>query len=91
MPAGLQIRNAAGVLVFDSTTAVGGVFLDFKTYPGASTEVLTFPDFAGATPSIIHTGRGGTDPNVTVDTTLGYPRVTVGTSNTDRTFAVMVR
>jgi len=43
---GLQIRNAAGVLTFDSTLAIGGVCLGFITVPGVG-GVYNFTDMVG--------------------------------------------
>jgi hypothetical protein len=90
MPAGLQIYGTAGELRFDSTTAKGGVFIDTLVFAPGSSGVLTFPDFAGATPILVDQSRSLQDVDVTTDTSLGYPRITV-TSTPGISFTVILK
>lgn len=91
MPAGLQIYDSSGNLRFDSTTAKGGVFVDSMIFAPGSSGVLTFPDFAGATPLVMDQSRTLQDPEITVDTLLGYPRVTVPVKSEERSFLVVMK
>jgi hypothetical protein len=89
MACGVQILDASGVLIWDSTTVVGGVFIDTRSFSSTTTATLTYPALAGLTPSVTpHTPQG--TAGVTVDTSLGYPRVTVATGPRTRNFSVMV-
>lgn len=72
MSQGLQIFDANGNVTFDSNLAVGGVCLGFFT-GSHSTDVYTFPDFAGCTLTVFVTN--GVYMGV-IDTNLGYPRIT---------------
>lgn len=91
MPAGLQIYDSSGNLRFDSTTAKGGVFIDSMVFSPGSSGVLTFPDYAGATPLIVDQSRALQDPEITTDTTLGYPRITVPSKAEERAFLVIMK
>lgn len=73
MAALLRVRNAAGVIVFDSSMAVGGVPLGFYTVaPGGST--WEFSDFSGAGGYAISAGRTGGGIGYSVDNSLGHLR-----------------
>lgn len=91
MPAGLQIYDSSGNLRFDSTTAKGGVFIDSMVFAPGSSGVLTFPDYAGATPLVIDQSRTLQDPEITTDITLGYPRITVPAKAEERAFLVVMK
>lgn len=92
MSFGVQIWNSAGVSVYDSSAAVGGVIADVKTYAAGATATLTYPAYPGRSVEIIPliSGNDTANYNVTTDTTLGYPRVTVASSGAIRKFAVEV-
>jgi hypothetical protein len=92
MAFGLAIYNAAGVEVFNSITAGGGVMLAQRSTTNTEATVITYPALAGATPSLQPMVPGGID-GVTLDTTLGYPRLTIapGGPASGRVFAVMAR
>jgi hypothetical protein len=72
---GLQSFDASGNLIFDSTTAVGGVVADYRTYGPSESATLTYPSFPGATAFLVFLYPNTT--TVTLDSSLGYPRVTV--------------
>ena len=78
MAFGLQVWNAAGALVLDSNTAVGGVPVGFWS-GGAGT--LSFPQFAGLTMQaiVIDGAQYGFDTvgGVTISHASGFPVVTV--------------
>ena len=85
---GVKVYDASGTQVFDSTTAVGGVVIDFRRFLPTDTGVFTYPEFAGYTPFFVNVWGDGT---IVLDTALGYPRVTVSaSSNTGRTFLLAV-
>jgi hypothetical protein len=86
---GVQIFKSDGSLFFDTSVAIGGVFLGTRSYAPTDTATETFPAFAGATPLVTPLVAEGT-VGVAVDTSLGYPRVTVSSGGVGRRFAVMV-
>lgn len=92
MAYGLQLFNSSGVLTWDSSTVVGGVLADVRTYAASGTATLLYPAFAGNYVRIIHLlvwNEAGT-AGVVADTALGYPRVTVSAASTTRKFALEV-
>ena len=91
MPAGLQIFDASGNLRFDSTTAKGGVFVDSAVFAPGASGLLSFPDYVGATAILVDQGRTTDDPGITVDTSLGYPRISVPARDEQRSFAVFMK
>lgn len=79
--------------VWNSDNVSGGVFAAVKTYAASATDTLTFPQFAGRNAQIVNLKpyyRGGSALGVSLDFSLGYPRVTVSTASLDRRFAVVV-
>ena len=81
----MQVFNTSGSLVWDSLTVEGGVTIPIGSYGNTANAVLTFPDFAGTTPKVTVTRLTIADVNntnvgISVDTTLGYPRVTISNS-----------
>jgi hypothetical protein len=88
----LIIYDTSGNEVWNSDNVSGGVVATIKTYTAAQTDTLTFPAFPGRTAVIVNLGAyiATSGPNVSVDYSLGYPRVTVGTSVVPRQFAVVV-
>lgn len=90
MPSGIQVFDSSGNQVFDSNTAKGGVIAGHYTYAAGSTDTLTYPDFAGRSVliNVIYSDPAGA--GVTTDTSLGYPRVTVSASGSERMFQVMI-
>lgn len=93
MSYGLQTFNAAGAVTFDSTLAVG--FLPIGLYEvalGAPGFVKTWPGYPGRTVFIVDSdGFGYSHEGVTVDSALGYPRITVASSTiSQRIFLVVL-
>lgn len=90
----MRVYDGSGGLVFDTSTAGGGVVVDFKSYAGGSSDTLTYPSFAGKSVSVLsmngYQPEESDDFGVTTDTSLGYPRVTVASRSFDRSFIVMV-
>lgn len=74
---GLQIFDGSGTLIFDSTTAAGGVVVDLKKFVASDSGTFTYPLFAGRAASLV---GAPSDGSITMDTALGYPRVIVTTS-----------
>ena len=86
------LRNAANQVTWDSRNVAGGLLADVRTFAAAVTAVLTYPAFPGRSVRIIPLrvwAEAGT-LGVTVDTALGYPRVTIAAGSTERRFAVEV-
>lgn len=78
MSFGVQVNNAAGSLVWDSTTAIGGgVVADYQEIAAGASYSKSFPEFAGRTPIVIPIADSADAPSISVDTALGYPRITV--------------
>jgi hypothetical protein len=76
MTYGAQVFNAAGGLIWDSTTAGSGVVADVLDLAPGGPYTFTYPSFAGRTVNTVSLEYlGATLP--TMDTALGYPRVTV--------------
>lgn len=92
MAYGLQIWNASGTLVFDSTAAVGGVCLGFYTVPsgGGST---SFPTITGATGVALAAWSGApvNSTLIVIDNTLGYLRFTFDTLLVGQTYALFAK
>lgn len=77
MAYGLQVRDAANNLTFDSATALGSVCLGIIMV-GTGGGTWTFPDFPGRQGRWCFCGFGYGASSVSVDSTLGYPRFTFG-------------
>lgn len=92
MTHGLQLFDQSGNITFDSRSVVGGVVVDILTYAGATTAVRNYPAFAGRTMQIIMVTPwfNGGDPGVAIDTSPGYPRLLVSTTNASRRFMLVV-
>lgn len=90
MAYGVRTYASDGVtVVFDSTTAVGGVVGDYRHYAsGASGETVSYPQFAGLTP--IYIDAGGSSGHVSVSTSAGYPVITVTGPTPEMAFAMLV-
>ena len=82
MALGLQVWDASGTLVLDSTTAVGGVPVGFWS-GGAGT--LSFPQFAGLTMQsiVIDGAQYFSEPvgGVTISYASGFPVATVASDS----------
>lgn len=92
--AALQIFRSNGTLAWDSRSAPGGVLVKAKTYAAGESETLTFPDYAGATPVVVVSAFSGVKAattGVSVDTSLGYPRVIVSSATSTRLLFVAVQ
>jgi hypothetical protein len=88
---GLQVANAAGVLTFDSTVAVGGVCLGFYTVPsgGGTPAFSQFPTEAGF---VMASGRSvAALEAVTFDHAPGYLRFVFPASVAGQTFVLWAR
>jgi hypothetical protein len=88
----LILYDTSGNETFNTDTAVGGVIADVKSYSASGTGVTTYPAFTGRTAYIVNllSWTSTTDIGVAVDTTLGYPRVTVSARSAPRKYAVVV-
>lgn len=89
MTFGVQTFDASGGLVWDSSVAVGGIVADSRQVASGVSTTFTYPAYAGRTPFLI--GLLDTTPaSITVDTTLGYPRVSVASAGIARRFILAV-
>lgn len=88
MTFGLQSFDASGALIFDSSTAAGGVVIDYREFSPTDTGTFTYSAYAGLTPILI--SLGSPQDTIVLDTSLGYPRVTVAAGGSDRRFALAV-
>lgn len=96
MSFGMQLFDGSGSLVWDSTAVLGGCAIDLQTVAAGATPSFTYPAHAGRTAAVQpvraewwSTARpSSSDFGVTVDTSLGYPRVTVASRPYNRTFLV---
>lgn len=79
MAYGLQIFNAAGALVFDSTTAAGGVCLGFFAAP-VTGALYNFPDFPTGVPILIPSGATTSHVFMGYDYAPGYLRISLSSS-----------
>ena len=89
MAFGIQTFNEIGLLVWDSTTALGGVVADYQEYAASSSGVLVYPSFAGRTAFVVPVLDLVTG-TVSVDSLLGYPRVTITSAALLRRFMLVV-
>ena len=79
MAYGIKVYSSTGATLWDSTVAASGIVADVIITPAGAggPYQYTYPDFAGRTASTVFlAAMGDTDP-ATVDTALGYPRVTI--------------
>lgn len=76
MSHGLQVLDAAGHVTWDSNTSVGGVLVDMLQASTSTAVVRTYPAFAGRSARVLQ-ADGTDDMSATVDTALGFPRVTI--------------
>lgn len=88
MSYGIQLFDDGGALLFDSSTAPGGVIADIRTVPVATTDTWTYPSFTGRSIRVFALFHFGIEPS-TVDYALGYPRVNVA-SGQERILIVVV-
>jgi hypothetical protein len=89
MTFGVQIADTAGSVIWDSTTVVGGMIADFRSYAsGAAGETISYPQWAGYTAFLIVSGSA-TATTISLATSAGYPVVTV-ISGGYQTFALGV-
>ena len=87
MTFGVRVWDSAGVMTFDSDTAIIGICIGVYRYVAGATATLTFPDLAGRTVKT-RTLQGARVPsNETVDYALGYPRINVPTGTGTRAFS----
>lgn len=89
MSVGVQSFDSSGALQWDSRTAVGGLFGDYRTYAsGASGETINYTQWAGFAAMLIDCG--GAHEFVSLDTSGSYPVVTVTTPVGDIAFGLLV-
>lgn len=89
MTFGVQVFDASSTLVWDSTTVVGGIPADVRFYAaGASGATLSYPQFAGMSAFILDGSQA--TAFVSLDTSAGYPVVTVSSPSVDMVFLLMV-
>lgn len=88
---GLQTFDDAGGVVLDTRYVAGGVIAHVGVYAATATATLTFPYFAGRQVMIVPDWGWFFEAaaSVSVDTTLGYPRLTVIASVGIRRFFVV--
>lgn len=77
MAYGIQVYNSSGATVWDSTVAASGIVADVIITSAGGPYQYTYPDFAGRTVNTVSLVVPGDELPPTVDTALGYPRVTV--------------
>lgn len=68
------VRNSAGVVMLDSRDASGGACVDLLEIAANTAPVYTYPAHVGRSAAVV-TVDGFTSAGATVDTALGYPRV----------------
>lgn len=89
MTYGVQTFDASGTLLWDSTTAIGGVFGDYQQFAsGASGTTLNYPQWAGLSAYLLDCGNAA--PYMTLSTGAGYPIVTVTSPAGPMAFALVV-
>lgn len=90
---GMQVfADDGATVVWDSSTVAGGVIAHVGVYQATDTAMLTFPEFAGRSAQIVPDFGWfyNASDSVAVDTTLGYPRLTVTASTGIRRFYLVV-
>ena len=91
MSFGLRLWDSNSNLVFDSDALAGGMVVDVRTYASGESATLTYPSLAGLNVMVVPLiAYYFAQFNVTSDTSLGYPRVTVSPGTSTRTFLVVV-
>lgn len=89
MAYGAQIFDAFGALLWDSTTAVGGVVGDYRQYAsGAPGETINYTQWAGLSAMLIDCGNSG--EYTSLSTSAGYPVVTVTSPAGPMNFGLVV-
>ena len=84
----LVVRNASGQIVLDSRDAVAGCCVEILIVTAGTSVTRTYPEFVGRTAMVLASLMQSMP---TVDTALGYPRVTfTAYGPRDRTFAVFM-
>ena len=89
MPFGIRVFSASGATVWDSTTAGGGVIAGVEQVAAGTAPVFTDPAFPGRSAKVL-SFLVGKDLGVTIDYTLGHPRVTVASRGYPRQIIVVV-
>ena len=74
---GLLVRNADGQVTFDSRQVVGGCLVDVVQGSSGASVVRSYPAYPGRSARVLELD-GLAPTGVTVDTDLGYPRITIG-------------
>jgi hypothetical protein len=89
MTVGLRVKDEGANVVWDTSSAVGGVVVDSREILPNGTGIFVYPDFTFRAPFLINV-LDVTPATVTVDSSLGYPRVTVTATSVVRRFTVAV-
>lgn len=89
MAFGIRVFNSAGTVVWDSTTAGGGIIVGVEAVAASTAPVFTYAAFPGRSAKVM-SSTVGKDTGVTVDYALGYPRVTLASRAYARNIIVMV-
>jgi hypothetical protein len=87
---GVQGSDASGNIFWDSSNAKGGVVADSREIASGASAEFTYPAYAGHTPYLVQV-LDLNPQTITVDTALGYPRVTVTAGALLRRFLLAVR
>lgn len=89
MPFGVRVFNSAGAVVWDSTTAGGGVIAGVEQVAAGASPVFTYSSFPGRSAKVM-SSQVGKDTGVTIDYSLGHPRVSVASRSYPRQLIVVV-
>lgn len=81
------VRNSQGQVTIDSRDAAAGACVDLLEILPSTAPVYTYPDFVGRTVIALSLSIAVAP---TIDTSLGYPRLTFTSSPSYRYFTVIV-
>lgn len=89
MAYGIQTFDASGALMWDSSTAVGGLVGDYvKVAAGTAGYTINYPQWAGLAALLVDCG--GSHENVSLNASGSYPVVTITTPPQDIAFGLLV-
>lgn len=89
MAFGVRVFGPSGAVVWDSTTAGGGVIAGVEAIPAGTSLVLSYTQFPGRSAKVM-SSTVGRDTGVVIDYSLGYPRVTAASRGYSRNLIIMV-
>ena len=93
----LVLYNASQQVIWDSSTVEGGILVTSATLAASDSATLSFPDFPGASASIILESAvkvgasNATTLGISISTLLGYPVVTKSPGSYNLRFTVLIR